>query len=235
MKTLLIASLFGLTSFLTSINTSTNFETKKEKPCKSSPDFEKDSLSGIVKFYEPGGKGFSNTYERLMLKRHNVEYIITDRFVLTPEQFCYNSFSKPFITEKFGDSVFLKTRIDANKMDRDGRGDRVASMSPETDSLISRYFHTKVNPDLYRPYLGPSHNNELVLYTMLYADSTGKIFQLYQSGLRNKPIDTVLQNLATNIPYRITPALNDGQKDTGRVHIWLKFSEKTASLFKPSE
>ncbi|MEQ9188649.1 MAG: hypothetical protein RLP15_13010 [Cryomorphaceae bacterium] len=205
--------------------------TAHQKHCLRSEAFESDKDSGIVKIYMAGPKGFSDTYQRLMLERYGVEIIKTDLFGLPKEMACYNHFSIPYVVNLHGDTIFENTTILANRMDASGQGDRQAKMEEPVQLEVVKYVQEHLDPALYMRFIQDENQPRLVIYLKLFTDAQGRVYDLYQSSLPNHPIDTALKKIATSLPYRADPALDNGFPAPGEVHVFLRLDHSSIDAF----
>lgn len=205
----------------------------KPKPCSQYKQaYEDDKDSGLVKVYEAGARDWSKTYARLMKANYNVEIIETDMFGLLREMHCYNTFSIPYIKDQFGDSVFVKTTIEANRLDAAGLGDRLPSFIIDS-KVYETFFYERIDPELYKSYL--KAYPKLQIYCHLYIDSTGRVTDLHESSVKGKPLDKALIEVAKELPFLANPALEDAQPTNGVLQLFLYFSKETQTLFKVKE
>ncbi|MDA7803807.1 hypothetical protein N8987_04455, partial [Crocinitomix sp.] len=149
---------------------------------------------------------------------------------LPQEMQCYNQFSIPYIYESFGDSVFIKNKLLANQMDREGLGDQPAKMNGKTDSVLN-FFYQRIDPVFYKEFMN-NQRNELRLYAQLYTNENGYIYDLYESGVKKHPLDSVLISLAKEVPYKLTPAIDDGKPAKGLVQIFFRLNENSIAIYE---
>lgn len=199
----------------------------QEVKCERSDSFEIDLAKGIVKVYEAGPRGYGNTYQRLMMERYNVEIIKTDLFVLYPEMTCYNQFSIPYVKENYGGTVFFDTKKEAYKLDTSGLGDRPPTFITPIDSF-QRYFETVIAPEHYADHI--SWRGYAEVHCSMYFDSTGKATSVktnYRSSMQQ-----AFEQAIKTLPYRVSPALDDGKPALGSLYLSFRFSEESMKLYR---
>lgn len=202
-----------------------------QKHCLRSEAFETDKDSGVVKIYLAGPKGFSDTYQRLMLERYQVEIIKTNLFGLPKEMACYNHFSVPYVVSLHGDTIFETTTTLANRMDASGLGDRQAKMDEHVQLHVLQYFQENLDPSLYEPFIQDENRPRLDIYLQLFTDAQGKVYDLYQSSLPKHPIDAALKEIAAALPYRAVPALDNGSPAAGYINVFLRLDASSIDAF----
>ncbi len=189
--------------------------------CKqANHDFNQDLDSGFVRLYEPGGIDYSNTYERLLLDRHHVKFIETDRYVLTPYEACYNRKSTVWIGLHVGDSAKRSTRREAWVMDTSGLGDRPPKYIGNEDS-INTFFNEHVHDSFFSRFVGERGYESM--YVHMWVDSSGKLTKLRSYGHYNLPIQKEMDKLVEVFPYRARPATDDGKPAPGRTSVHITF------------
>jgi hypothetical protein len=208
---------------------SQEFRPIKGFDCNGDSAFVADLAAGVIKVYEPGARGWSDTYQRLLLEHCKIEWIINNRFGLEEAEYCYNASSIPYIQKSFGDTIFDYYRILANKMDREGLGDRYPQFKPKQDSLIQRFFEENIKPEFYAQYL--EERAEFSFYAYLSLDSSGKVMAVQPSGVLEKPLDTALKEWSLKIPYHLQAALDNGIPAEGSISIRLRFNARSKEIF----
>lgn len=183
-------------------------------------DFKQDLDSGFVRLYEAGGIDYSDTYERLLLERHRIKFIETDRYVLRPYEACYNRKSTEWIGLNVGDSAVRSARREAWIMDTSGFGDRPPKYIGNEDS-INAFFNEHVHDSFFSRFVAVKGYESM--YVHMWVDSTGKLISLRSYSHYNLPIQQVMNKLVDVFPYRARPATDDGKPAPGRTSILLTF------------
>jgi hypothetical protein len=221
----------SLTALLVSFGVQRTAEPQSwTKPCAEYALFVADKDTGMVKVYEAGPKGFSDTYQRLMREKYQINIIKTDLFGLHADMNCYNSFSIPYVEQLYGDTIFDHIKREANKLDAAGLGDRPAVLKDSSSYYIQEFIYQRVDPSLYSPYL--QEDKSLKMYCHLYTDASGRITGIYQTMLKGEPIDTVLNSLVKEMPYTVIPALDNGENAPGLVQMFLFFGPSSMALYR---
>jgi len=192
--------------------------------------FQKDVDTGTIKLFRAGARGWSDTYHRLMLKRYGVRIIDTDLFGLPRHLHCYNELSQAYLNEKFGDTIYRVTQIEANIMDREGRGDKPAEHLTSMDSF-QLYIAQHLDTNTYKPYLKQFSGN-ILTHGILYVDSVGNLTGIRLHMMYDTPVGPALDSMVQGIPYRAIPALDDGEPAPSYTQFHLRLNAETIHIYR---
>ncbi|WP_055436637.1 hypothetical protein [Lacinutrix algicola] len=173
---------------------SLNFAQAKKKA-------NEDLKKGIYRAYLfRQGKGYSKTFQKILEKDFGIIVLLFQSCLKNNEPSFidyYNNISIPIIMEKFGDNIFEKTRLKAEKLDKLGKGERNSNY-PNGHRELMKFIYCQLDNEILKKH--KSKKDYPTPTVTLYISKEGKAYNQKIEFCKDENVIKEIKRIVKLIP-----------------------------------